>query len=76
MTFPVDFNRMAPKGKDPNYNINSFLSYTEEHCRSPRIGVSPYQAFPAILLSNYNTNIGLVHGTLTPRKKILKKKKI
>jgi hypothetical protein len=67
MTFPVDFNRMAPKGKDPNYNINSFLSYAEEPCRSPRIGASPYEAFPAILLSNYNTNIGLVHGTLEQR---------
>ena len=67
MTFPVDFNRMAPKGKDPNYDINSYLSYAEEPCRSERIGASPYQAFPAILLSNYNTNLGLVHGTLEQR---------
>lgn len=32
---------------------------------SERIGASPYQPFPAILLSNYETGRGMVHGTLS-----------
>nr|MBQ4318866.1 alpha-galactosidase [Clostridia bacterium] len=30
-----------------------------------RIGASPYQPFPAILLGNYKTTLGIVHGTLS-----------
>ena len=67
MTFPVDFDRLAPGGKDPEYDIDSCLSYVEDPCRSERIGASPYQPFPAILLGNYDTNHALVHGTLEQR---------
>ena len=67
MTFPVDFNRMAPGGRDPEYDINSFLAYAEDPCRSERIGASPYQTFPAILVGNYDTAHALVHGTLEQR---------
>lgn len=67
MTFPVDFDRMAPGGKDPKYDIHSHLSYAEDPCRSERIGASPYQAFPAILLGNYDTDHALIHGTLEQR---------
>lgn len=37
----------------------------DEACE--RIGYSPYQPFPAILLSNYKSKRGLVHGTLSQR---------
>ena len=67
MTLPVDFDRMAPGGKDPKYDIGSHLCYVEEPCRSKRIGASPYQPFPAILLGNCNTDHALVHGTLEQR---------
>ena len=32
-----------------------------------RIGTSPFQPFPAILVSNYNVKNGIVHGTLSQK---------
>ena len=64
MTLPVDFERMAPGGKDPKYDIGTYLSYVEAPCCSKRVGASPFQAFPAILLGNNDTEHALVHGTL------------
>ena len=64
MTLPVGFDRLAPGGKDPKYDIGSYLSYVEIPCCSKRIGDSPFQPFPAILLGNYETNHALIHGTL------------
>lgn len=34
---------------------------------SERINNSPYQPFPAILIGNYKSNVGLVHGTLSQK---------
>ena len=67
MTLPVGFDRLAPGGKDPEYDIGSYLSYVEIPCCSKRIGDSPFQPFPAILLGNYESNHALIHGTLEQR---------
>ncbi len=68
MTLPVDFDRLAPGGKDPRHpELNSWLSYVEVPVCTKRIGATPYQPFPAILLGHYGTNHGLVHGTLEQR---------
>lgn len=65
MTFPVDYNRTAKDAKDSNFDFQAGNRWADPGVVSERIGASPYQPFPAILLSNYNTNHGLVHGTLS-----------
>ena len=66
-TLPVDFNRTAEGGPDPNFDIEINTSRADPGTIVDRIGASPYQPFPALLLSNYNTKAGLVHGTLSQK---------
>jgi len=67
MTFPVDYNRTAEDAKDSTFDIQAGNRWADPGVICERIGASPYQPFPAILLSNYQTKTGLVHGTLTQR---------
>ncbi|MBR4016803.1 MAG: alpha-galactosidase [Oscillospiraceae bacterium] len=67
MTFPVDYNRTAEDAKDSTYDIQAGNRWADPGVICERIGASPYQPFPAILLSNYQTKKGLVHGTLSQR---------
>ena len=64
-TLPVDFNRTAEGGTDPNFDIAIDIEMADPGTLVERVGASPYQNFPAILLSNYQTEKGLVHGTLS-----------
>lgn len=63
-TFPVDYNRTADDVDSSDYDVIANNRWADPGVVSERINDSPYQPFPAILLSNYKTNIGLVHGTL------------
>lgn len=67
MTFPIDYDRTAENAKDPAFDIELTTRWADPGVIRDRIGASPYQPFPAIIISNYNTNKGLVHGTLSQR---------
>ncbi len=67
MTFPIDYDRTAEDAKDSEFDIEAGNRWADPGVISERIGASPYQPFPAILLSNYKTNVGLVHGTLSQK---------
>ena len=67
MTFPVDYNRTAEDAKDSAFDIEAGNRWADPGVISERIGASPYQPFPAIIISNYQTKKGLVHGTLSQR---------
>ena len=65
-TIPVDFDRLhknTVKGSD--YDAQAGNKWIDPGVLHERIGRSPYQPFPAILLSNYASNNGVVHGTLS-----------
>lgn len=66
LTIPVDYDRL----NDDNENNDKFsLSVSRKWCdpevKDGEICSSPYQPFPAILLSNYKSKIGLVCGSLS-----------
>ncbi len=67
MTFPIDYNRTAEDAKDSEYDMEASNRWADPGVVSERIGASPYQPFPAIIISNYQTRKGLVHGTLSQR---------
>ena len=64
MTFPVDHVRAPEDAKDSEYDDTAGNRWADPGVVHPRIGRSPYQPFPAILLGNYETSNGIVHGTL------------
>lgn len=65
MTFPVDYCRTAEDAKDSNFDIQAGNRWADPGVVSERIGASPYQPFPAFLLSNYHAGYGIVHGTIS-----------
>lgn len=65
MTFPIDYNRTAEDAKDSEFDIQAGNRWADPGVIGERIGASPYQPFPALLLSNYQSVRGLVHGTLS-----------
>lgn len=67
MTFPVDYNRTCDDAANSSFDVLAGNRWADPGVVVDRIGASPYQPFPAILLSNYNTKAGLVHGTLSQR---------
>lgn len=67
MTFPVDYKRTGKDAKDSAFDIQAGNRWADPGVVCERIGRSPYQPFPAILLSNYGVTSGLVHGTLDQR---------
>ena len=64
MTFPIDYDRTAEDAKDSAFDIEAGTRWADPGVISERIGACPYQPFPAIIISNYHTQKGLVHGTL------------
>ncbi len=64
-TFPIDYDRTAGDAKDSTFDFQAGNRWADPGVITERIGASPYQPFPAILISNYKTNLGLVHGTLS-----------
>lgn len=67
MTFPIDYDRTAENAKDPAFDIELTTRWADPGVIRDRIGACPYQPFPAILISNYQTKKGLVHGTLSQK---------
>ena len=64
-TFPVDYNRTADDVDAGEYDVRANNRWADPGVVSERINDSPYQPFPAILLSNYKKTNGLVHGSLS-----------
>ena len=67
MTFPIDYDRTGMDAKDSGYDATAGNRWADPGVVCERIGRSPYQPFPAILLSNYNSNNGIVHGSLSQK---------
>ena len=67
MTFPIDYDRTAEDAKDAEFDIEAGTRWADPGVISERIGACPYQPFPAIIVSNYRTGKGLVHGTLSQK---------
>ena len=68
MTFPVDFDRVHDNdARDSGFDETAGNRWADPGVIHERIGRSPYQPFPAILLSNYKSCKGLVHGTLSQK---------
>lgn len=64
-TFPIDYDRTAEDAKDSTFDFQAGNRWADPGVITERIGASPYQPFPAILISNYQTKFGLVHGSLS-----------
>ncbi|MBR4518987.1 MAG: alpha-galactosidase [Victivallales bacterium] len=67
MSFPIDYRRSALDAKDTGFDFVAGNRWADPGVAGDLIGASIYQPFPAILLSNYKTRHGLVHGTLSQR---------
>ena len=67
MTFPVDYNRTSNDASNSEFDVEAGTKWADPGVISERIGASPYQPFPAIIISNYNSKNGLVHGTLSQK---------
>ena len=68
MTFPVEYDRVhGGDAKDSGFDELAGNRWADPGVIHERIGRSPYQPFPAILLSNYQSKNGLVHGTLSQK---------
>ncbi|MDZ4197872.1 MAG: hypothetical protein U1E27_01150, partial [Kiritimatiellia bacterium] len=62
---PVRIKRTATLVQDSGFDELACNRWADPGVAGERIGASPYQPFPAILLSNFNAAHGLVHGTLS-----------
>ncbi|MCQ2379657.1 MAG: alpha-galactosidase [Victivallaceae bacterium] len=68
LAIPVDLDRIhGVKLHDSGFDIQAGNRWADPGVICERIGRSPYQPFPAILLGNLNTDRGFVHGTLSQR---------
>lgn len=64
MTFPVDYDRTTAGVKDSGFDFQAGNRWGDPGTVSEWIGASPYQPFPAILVSNYKVKDGIVFGSL------------
>ena len=62
---PVDLKRTTEMVNDSGFDTLAGNRWADPGVVSERIGASPYQPFPAILLSNSESSFGLVHGSLS-----------
>ncbi len=66
LTVPVDYNRLNDNAEENKaFGLSVDRKLCDPEVQEGRICSSPYQPFPAILLSNYNTNKGIVCGSLS-----------
>lgn len=66
-TVPVDFDRANAPREDSGFDEIAGNRWVDPGVICERVGISPYQPFPGILLGNYGTCTGLVHGTLSQK---------
>lgn len=64
---PVRLKRTAEMVKDSGFDQVAGNKWADPLVVCDRVGASPYQPFPAVLLSNYRSDHGLVHGSLSQR---------
>lgn len=64
---PVDFDRLAGEVKDSGVDTVAGNRWADPGTVHFRIGRSPYQPFPAILISNLALPDGVVHGSLSQK---------
>ena len=55
MTFPIDYKRTQDDALNSEYDVVGSNRWADPGVVTERIGASPYQPFPAILISNYQT---------------------
>jgi hypothetical protein len=67
MAIPIDTIRSADMIEETEFDVLAGNQWIDSYDACERIGFSPYQPFPAILLSNYNQKIGIVHGSLSQK---------
>ena len=63
----VDLKRSADMVEDSGFDSTAGTKWADPGVVSERIGASPYQPFPAILVSNLDTDRGIVHGSLSQK---------
>lgn len=61
-TLPLDYDRVTCKETE---RVKTNTEWADPGVTGNRIGASPYQPFPAVLISNYKSKYGLVHGSLS-----------
>lgn len=67
MAIPVALRRSAELVADSGFDVLSGNRWSDPGVVSERIGVSPYQPVPALLVGNRACASGLVHGSLSQR---------
>ena len=67
MTLRVDYDRTGSKSPESEFDEIAGNKWADPGVIIDRIGACPYQPFPAILISNYGTKQGYVHGTLSQK---------
>ena len=65
MTMAVDLDRTGADSPEGEFDEMAGNKWADPGVIIDRIGACPYQPFPAILISNYKTAHGFVHGTLS-----------
>ncbi len=66
LTVPLDYNRLDDGAKEnEKFALPVDRRWCDPDAQLGRICSSPYQPFPAILMSNYKTNKGIVCGSLS-----------
>ena len=66
MTVPVDYNRYNDGAKEnERFNLPVNRKWCDPEVKDGKICSSPYQPFPAILISNYKSTKGIVIGSLS-----------
>ena len=68
LTIPVDYNRLDDDCKEnEKFGLPVDRRWCDPRVKEGDICSSPYQPFPAILLSNYQSSIGIVCGSLSQK---------
>ena len=67
MTLRVDYDRTGSNSPESEFDEIAGNKWADPGVIVDRIGACPYQPFPAILVSNYKTSYGIVHGTLSQK---------
>ena len=66
LTVPLEYNRLDDSAKENKwFGLHVNRRWNDPKVQEGRICSSPYQPFPAILLSNHQSNQGIVCGSLS-----------
>ena len=66
LTVPLDYDRLNDDNdRNKCYNLSADRRWCDPEVNEGKICSSPYQPFPAILVSNYKSNKGIICGSLS-----------